>query len=254
MAILAILGSALASVSLPARAELGAITSCIESNAPRLSSVQKLVVESRDALDRLSESRAKLYWRRHSDGHQRLLVKMEAPDDLAGVALLVIGRSAERPSVYLYLPELDETRRVYSSEDVRPVMGGDVPVEEMQRLVNLADHATLRLLEERELGEHRVWVVEARPNAVSSYQRIVALVDQRYCLPLQLEFYGVEDRLMRRMRVDPDQVIRVAESWMPRRLEVEDFREGFRLMVKVVSLEVDIPLAPSLFTVKALKQ
>ena len=238
----------------PAQADLEAIRSCLESNGPRLSSVQQLVVEARDSLGRVSESRAKLYWRRLPDGHERLLVRMEAPDDLAGVALLVTGRSAERPSVHLYLPELDETRRVFSPEDVRPVLGGDVPIEEMRTLVNLTDHATLRLLDELDLEGRRVWVVEARPNAVSSFERIVALVDQRYCLPLRLEFFGIEDRPLRRMRVDPEQVTRAAESWMPRRLVVEDLRRGAQLTVEVVSLEVDIPLAPSLLTVKALRQ
>jgi hypothetical protein len=226
----------------------------VESNAPRFSSVQRLVVQARDALGRISESRAKLYWRSLADGHQRLLLRMEAPDDLAGVALLVSGRSDERPSVHLYLPELDETRRVYSSEEVQPVLGGELPLEEMRRLVNLTERTTLRLLGESELEGHRVWVVEARPNGFSSYERIVALVDQRYCLPMRLEFFGIEERPLRRMRVDPEQVTRAAESWMPRRLVIEDLREGSQLTVNIVSLEVDIPLAPSLLTVKALRQ
>jgi hypothetical protein len=246
-------GLALALLSWPARAELDAIRACVESNAPRLSSVQKLVVQVRDALGRVSESRAKLYWRRLRDGDQRLLVRMEAPEDLAGVALLVIGRSAERPSVHLYLPELDETRRIYSSDEVRPVLGTGVPIEEMQHLVNLADRSTLRLLGESDLEGHRVWIVEARPDGVSSYQRIVASVDQRTCLPLRLEFFGVEDQPKRRMRVNPEQVTRAAQSWMPREVVVEDLESGSLLTVQVVSLEVDIPLAPSLLSVKALR-
>ena len=246
-------GLALALLPWPARADLDAIRACVESNAPRLSSVQTLLVQARDALGRVSESRAKLYWRRLQDGQQRLLVRMEAPDDLAGVALLVIGRSAERPSVHLYLPELDETRRIYSSEEVRPVLGGDVPIEEMQHLVNLADRSTLRLLGESDLEGRRVWVVEARPDAVSSYQRIVGFVDQRYCLPLRLEFFGVGDQPKRRMSVDPEQLTRAAQSWMPREVVVEDLQDGSLLTVQVISLEVDIPLAPSLLTVKALR-
>jgi hypothetical protein len=179
---------------------------------------------------------------------------MEAPEELAGVALLVMDGTADRPAVYLHLPELDETRRIYSSEEVRPVLGGDVPLEEMRRLVNLTDRATLRLQGESELEGRRVWVIEARPGGISSYQRIVALVDQRYCLPLRLEFFGAEDRLLRRMRVDPEKVTRAAESWLPRSLVVEDLRDGAQLTVKVVSLEVDVPLEPSLLTVKALRQ
>lgn len=245
---------ALALAPRAAQADLAGIRSCLESNAPRQSSVQQLVVQARDSLGRVSESRAKLYWRRLPDGQERLLVRMEAPEDLADVALLVIGQTAERPSVYLYLPELDETRRVFSSAEVRPVLGGDLPLEEIRRLINLTDHTTLRLLDEKELAGNRVWVVEARPDALSSYQRIVALVDQRYCLPLQLEFFGVEDRPLRRVRVDPEQVTRAAESWMPRRVVVEDLREGSEMTVVTISLEVDIPLAPSLLTVKALRR
>jgi hypothetical protein len=47
-------------------------------------------------------------------------------------------------------------------------------------------------------------------------------------------------------------VTREAESWVPRLLVIEDLVEGSQSTFRVDSIEVDIPIAPGLLTVKAL--
>ena len=75
----------------PSPADVGAMRSCVESNAPRVSSVQTLVMRVQDAEGLVSETRAKVYWRRFEDGHRRILVRMEAPEELAHAGVLVIA-------------------------------------------------------------------------------------------------------------------------------------------------------------------
>lgn len=234
--------------------DVEAIRACMRANAPSKSSVQTVLTRVEDALGEASESRARIYWRRLPSGQKRLLVRMKSPEELAGAGVLVIGLGERVPGVYVYLPAVGEARRVIGTEDVGRIVGGAIPVEELRRIVELSDRAELRLVEETQLAGRRVWVVEARPTDAAPDERIVALVDQEYCLPLRLQVFEAGERLRARIEVDPGLVTRAAETWSPRRLVVEDLAARTRTTLTVESLEVDIPLAPSLFTVPALAE
>jgi hypothetical protein len=122
-------------------------------------------------------------------------------------------------------------------------------------VLDMARRPGLRLVaESSELAGRQVWVVEARSegNGSSPPERLLGFVDQEYCLPLRVEFYGQNGQPRKLLRVDPAQVTREAESWVPRLLVVEDLVEGSQSTFRVDSIEVDIPIAPGLLTVKAL--
>lgn len=230
--------------------------SCVESNAPRTSSVQTLVLRVQDAEGLVTETRAKAYWRRFPDGHRRILVRMQAPEELADAAVLVIAPPEGNPEVHLYLPEIGRPRRIYSADQLEGFLGrSGIQLEEVQRVLDLVHRPELRLItESSELAGRRVWVVEARieGDGSSSPERLRGFVDQEYCLPLRVEFYGQNGQPRKLLRADPAQVTREAESWVPRWLVFEDLVEGSQSILRVDSIEVDIPIAPGLLTVKAL--
>jgi hypothetical protein len=97
-------------------------------------------------------------------------------------------------------------------------------------------------------------VVEARSegNGSSPPERLLGFIDHEYCLPLRVEFYGQNGHPRKLLHADPARVTREAESWVPRLLVVEDLVEGSQSTFRVDSIEVDIPIAPGLLTVKAL--
>jgi hypothetical protein len=242
--------------SSPSAADVEAMRSCLESNAPRASSVQTLVMRVQDAEGLVSETRAKVYWRRFQDGHRRILVRMEAPEELAHAGVLVIAPPKGNPEVHLYLPEIGRPRRIYSPDQLQGILGqSGIQLEEVERVLDLARRPGLRLLaESSELAGRRVWVVEARSegNESSPPERLVGFVDHEYCLPLRVEFYGQNGQPRKLLRADPARVTREAESWVPRLLVVEDLVEGSQSTFRVDSIEVDVPIAPGLLTVKAL--
>jgi len=83
-------------------------------------------------------------------------------------------------------------------------------------------------------------------------ERVLGFIDHEYCLPLRVEFYGQNGRPRKLLRADPAQVTRGAGSWVPRRIVIEDLVERSQSIFRVDSIEVDIPIAPGLLTVKAL--
>jgi hypothetical protein len=228
----------------------------LEANAPRTSSVQTVVIRVEDAGGLVSETRAKVYWRQFRDGHRRILVRMQAPEELAHAGVLVIAPPEGSPEVHLYLPEIGRPRRIYSADQLRGVLGqSGIQLEELERVLDLARRPGLRLIaESSELAGRRVWVVEARGEADGSSppERLLGFVDQEYCLPLRVEFYGENGQPRKLLRADPARVTREAESWVPRWLVVEDLVEGSQSSFRIDSIEVDIPIAPGLLTVKAL--
>jgi hypothetical protein len=240
----------------PSTADLEAMRSCLESNVPRASSVQTLLMRVQDAEGLVSETRAKVYWRRFEDGYRRILVRMEAPEELARASVLVIAPPKGKPEVHLYLPEIGRPRRIYSADRLQGFLGqSGIQLEELERVLDLARRPGLQLLaESSELAGRPVWVVEARSegNGSSSPERLLGFVDHEYCLPLRVEFYGQNGRSRKLLRTDPARVTREAESWVPRLLVLEDLVEGSQSTFRVDSIEVDIPIAPGLFTVKAL--
>lgn len=237
-------------------ADLEAMRSCLESNAPRASSVQTLLMQVQDAKGLVSETRAKVYWRRFRDGQMRILVRMEAPEELAHAGVLVIAPPKGNPEVHLYLPEIGRPRRIYSPDQLQGLLGkSGLQIEEIERVLDLARRPGLRLLaESSELAGRQVWVVEARSEGDGSLspERLLGFVDHEYCLPLRVEFYGQNDQPRKLLRADPARVTREAESWVPRLLVVEDLIDGSQSTFRIDSIEVDIPIAPGLLTVKAL--
>ena len=228
------------------------IAECIAGNAPQLSAVHSLAIEVRDAEGELSITRARVSWRRFGDVG-RLLVAIEEPEDLAGCELLVVPQAAGRPAAWVYLPELGKAKRVRSAVQVRSVIRGDMQFEEVRRLFDLSHGTELTLVGETEVDGRAVWQVEARPEAGRSsyYDRFDALVDREFCLPLRVDFLS-GGAVTKRMSLAPAEVVRVAESWLPRLLHVEDLEIGSMSTLRIDEIQLEVPLPPRMFTPEAL--
>jgi Outer membrane lipoprotein-sorting protein len=246
------------SLSATARgADVASVRECVRANAPRLSAVQTLSLSVREPGGELVESRAKLTWRRLSNGSHRLLMRYLAPDDLAGSALLLELGSGP-PIVHLYLPELGDPQRVYSEEQVAVFLGqSDVDASELAWLVQEAGRSDVRVLETpSEHAGRPVFALEAHSakGAETRFARVEALVDREWCLPLVVTFYGADGSPRKRLLVAPGDVRREGQVWVPHRIELENLEEGTHSTLRVESIEVDVPIAPGLLTVKALKR
>lgn len=250
-----ILPMALVGTALSVRAEVDTVRACVEQNAPRISSVQSLALTVRDREGDRSESRMKLYWRRLPGGERRVLLRLLAPADLLGAAVLVESLRRRRPVVHLYLPELGRPQRVKSRAQFESFLGrADLGIEEVRQLLDPIGREDLRILDgAAEAAGRAVWALEARePDGDARYPRIVTFIDREYCVPLRTEFYDHEDRVRKLLRVDPARVERAARSWVPRHLVFVDLESGTETVLRIEEVEIDVPLAPSLLSVKAL--
>lgn len=236
--------------------DLETVKRCVEENAPRVSTRLQLTLRVQDAEGERSESRFRLFWRRLEGGEQKALIRFAAPEDLANAAVLVEGITEKRPRVHLYLPDLGKPQRVTSREQLEGFLGpADLGVEEIRFLLDPVGDERHRLLDAPGDVEGRpAWVLESMPDedVKGRYARTLTFVDQELCIPLRAELYEADDREPRVLRIDPSRVSRQAEAWVPRELVFRDPGRGSVTTLSIDEAEVDVPIAPSLLTIRAL--
>ncbi|MDJ0851647.1 MAG: outer membrane lipoprotein-sorting protein [Myxococcota bacterium] len=175
----------------------------------------------------VTRSRSKLFWELFEDGLSKALLRFSEPRDLRGAGLLMIEQKGRRPDTFLYLPELGKSRRVSSSAAASSLFGTDFSDEDFERLMGMSRDARRERLEDATLHDRRVWVVAGYPDpeSKSDYERVVSWVDPETCVPLRSDSYEPGDKLRKRLVVDPDQVKREGDSWVPRLQVMYDLRD-----------------------------
>jgi hypothetical protein len=233
------------------------VRECVRENAPRASVVLEIEMQARDASGESEVTRMKLYWRRLPDGERRALLRFSAPEELAGSAVLLERLEQKRPRVHLYLPDLGRPQQVLSREQLTRFLGrAGLGLEELTILLDPVGDPDLRLVDGDAAPVGRpAWALEwrAAEGERPHYVRTVVFIDQELCVPLRAEFYEDGAEAPREMSVDPARVSREAESWIPRELLFRDPKDDIVRSLRIEAVEVDVPLAPSLLTVRALE-
>lgn len=252
----ALLGLAAALLAGPvAAADVEEVRRCVEENAPARSAVMTLDITTQPARGGPSTSRLKLYWLRDGQGETRALLRFLRPDDLSGSAVLIEDLRDPRPRVHLYLPDLRRAQRITSREQLEGALGrSSLGLEEISVMLDPIAEKELELVEgDRTPEDGSSWTLEQRRDdgAEGGVLRVRTLVERRRCLPVRVELIG-DAGVLRRVDVDTAHVRRFAESWIPLHIDAHDLETGSVTRIRVDQVEVDIPLAPGLLTVKAL--
>ena len=156
---------AVLSLSAPALAALETIQdvdACVEANLPAESSIQTVVMDAHDRIGSVTQTRARIYWRRFDKGLSRVLVRLSDPPEMRGAAILMMEQSADRNDILMYLPELDRVKRVTGHMLSGSVFGTDFSYEEFEGLQGLRNDNFERTLEGTESVEGRpTYIIES---------------------------------------------------------------------------------------------
>jgi len=236
--------------------EVESVRECLARNAPTKSARYELGFESSDARGHVESQRAEVWWRRFERDERRVLLRLEAPVSVAGSAVLAIVKPGENPHIHLYLPELGRSQRIYRPEQLRAFFGRTgVELVELWRTLESTPKLAERLLDPAtDVGGRPAWQVEGHfevPRQETS-ERVVSYVDAETCVPLRIDRLDAGGAPRRRLEVDPKRLDHLGERWVPRELVFTDLADGSSATVNVISVELDVLLAPGLLTVKAL--
>ena len=230
---------------------------CVSRNLPNHSAVLEFRIQAKDREGGVQETAATLLWRRGEGGESRALLRIQAPAEMRGTAVLMILREDHDPKVYVYLPEVEKVRRIRKGRLKGDLLGTDFSYEDFERLQGGSKRTQLRVREVPEWVDGReTWVLEALPDPHerSAYESVLTYVDSQTCLPIQMDFQGKRGRLRKRLTTDVATIRREGDRYVPASYRMEDLRDGTETQVIVRRLDVAPDLAAGQLSRDALRE
>ena len=241
---------------LGASATLAEIEACASRNLPNAAGVIEFSVEAIDRSGAVTTSRAEIRWTKHDDELARILLRVSAPAKTAGTALLIMDRESDQPEFFLRLPEIARVKRIRSKRLRGPVLGTDFSFEDLQRMREPLDRTDLELIGIAEVDGRSAWLLEAIPGEDddSEYTRVLTYVDQRHCVPVQVDLFERDDRLRKRLRASQDEIRSVGTANLPHVFTMEDLRRETRTIIRIERFDSTPDLPAEQFTKRALQE
>lgn len=215
------------------------IRECVRKNFPEKSSIQFIELKSRDRAGREKVMDARLHWKKDDEGHVRLMIRVDGPQDIKGSAYLVI-ENKPKDVVYMYLPALIRPRRIVGGGS-NEIWGTDFSHEDLRLLQMSSDALGSERLADADVAGRPTYVVAevTEPDSDSAYHRIVSYIDKETCVALQTEYYDVSDRLQKRLLVEPSTIAQVNGRWTAHDMEMTDLGEETSSWIHVKHISVD---------------
>jgi hypothetical protein len=227
---------------------LDQLTACMRANLPQTVRIQSVEITAVDRVGGERRLKGKLFGTREKD-RARVMMRIESPQDLAGAAYLVReGDSADE--TYLYLPAVQRVRRISGAQLDGQLWGTDLSYNDLKQLQNAFSGADAVLEPASDPYEGRaVRAISFTPRAEdgSRYRSVRALVDQKTCVALKVEF--IEPAGVRKvLTVAPADLKQSGPHWYAARVEVNDIKEGTQTRVVVTGVTSGSKLAGRYFS------
>lgn len=222
------------------------VLDCMRANIPQTVRVQTIEIAAVDRTGGERILKGRMWGTREKD-RVRVMMRIEAPQDLAGAAYLV--REGEKSDeMYLYLPALRKTRRITGAALDGQLWGTDLSYNDFKQIQNAFAGANTVLEAPAQLEQWPVDVIafEPRKEDGTRYRKIRTQVDQKTCVALMVEFFepaGVRKTLT----VKPADLKQSGPHWYASDLEVRDLKNQTRTRVRITGVAADDKLASRYF-------
>jgi hypothetical protein len=203
-----------------------------------------------DAASKISEKKW-TYERIGSHGNSRTVIRFTGPAEVKGVALLIQNHSDRASDQWMWTPAINRERRIALQDRRTRFFGTDFTFEDLEeRDVEQYDYT---LGGEDMLGNEPCWKIESipRPGRRSQYTRSMLWIRKGNYTYARIEnFSGAA--LTR--RIDYRDLGQVLGIWTARTIEVQDLPRKSRTILKLDSLNYNVPLREDQFTLEALRR
>jgi hypothetical protein len=219
------------------------------------SAVQKVVLDAKDRVGAINRLDARIYYKKDDQGAMRVLLEIEAPQDLREAAILLVERGSTQ-DILMYVPEFRRTRRLHGRMVTDTMFGTDFSYEDFRRMQAIGSDLPGERLADAEIQGRPVFVVASKmpESSESIYQRLVAYVDQATCVPLKVEFFQKGDSPRKVLEADPTQVVEQKGRQVAKKLVLRDLQTGTETAITISDLKVDVEIPEKLFQERTLDQ
>jgi hypothetical protein len=192
-----------------------------------------------------------IYERLGAHGNSKTIIRFTAPAEVKGVALL-IQNHPDRPSdQWMYTPAINRERRIALQDRRTRFFGTDFTFEDLEE--RDVEHYDYVLRGEEALDGEACWRIEStpRPGRRSQYTRSMLWIRKSNHTYARIDNFA-EDTLVRRILYRDAQ--NVEGIWTARTIEIQDLPRNSRTVLKLDSLDYNLPLRDDQFTLEALRR
>lgn len=218
------------------------VLACMRANVPQSLRVRDIELAATDKAGATRTLRGRLYAMREKrdkgEGPLRAMLRIDAPENLAGAAYLL--RETDdylNEGMYVYLPSVKRVRRVKGTFADGALLGTDFSYNDFKQIEGVFADADAILEPPAEVDQRAVYVLrlKARPGTVSRYSSVRAWIDQRACVPLKVEFYEGETA-RKQLSAPPGSLRQSANFWYLPVVEMRDLKEQTKTVLRVIDV------------------
>lgn len=224
------------------------IRDCSRSNFPTQTAVQSFVLKNVDASGTETRYKGKMRWRLTDKGLTQVNICFSAPASVSGSCYLVLERG-DTDDIFVFLPSLNRVKRVLGGATSQTLLGTDISYADIKQLQGVAAGGRLQRLEDGQLENQPVYMLEGRPDPKqeSPYTRVVNHIDQDSCVPLQVDFFALGDKLRKRLHVRHESLRQVGDRWVIHDMALRDVHNNTRTEIQFEEVEYDSDIASRVF-------
>jgi hypothetical protein len=186
-----------------------------------------------------------VYERLNSLTGVRAMLRFTAPEDVKGVALLIVSHPLRASDQWMWRPEIGREQRISFQDRSTRFFGTDFTFEDLEE--RDPKHFELKLLAE----EGGAWKLDAKPKRASQYTRSAITVRKENYTIVRVESFD-KNGLVRDIRYRD--FAPVKGIWTAMTTEVVDVVRKGRTVLKLDKVEYNVPLDKDKFTLEFLKR
>jgi len=185
---------------------------------------------------------------------EKSLIRVLAPEDFAGIGLLILPKEDGGEEIWLYLPAFRDVKQIVAESLSEGFVGSDFAYEDLT--VRYTSKWDVTEMSEEE-GQY-VLTLAPKPEAQLSYSGARMWVDKETFLPTRAEF-DRDGQLLKVLTLSEVQDFPSAADPetsypTPTRIEMSNVRTGSRTLIELLEVEYDTGLSDDFFTVRNLKR
>ena len=191
-----------------------------------------------------------IFQRIGSFGESKAILRFTAPEEIKGVALLIVSHRDRASDQWMWTPAIGRSRPIALQNRATGLFGTGYSFEDIEE--RDVDQFEYKLAGSGAVGGAPCWKIESRPkeSKASQYDLAVLSIRKDYYVIVQIESYQ-DRKLVRTIRSSDIQKIDGINT--PRSIEIDDLVHKTRTALKLEKIRYNPPLNDADFTPDALK-
>lgn len=184
------------------------------------------------------------------------LIRFFYPADVEGTGYLEIEHTDRDDDNWLYLPALNRSRRISSSDESDNFMSSEFTYEDMGTEDLQAFDYTL--LGTKYVGDVECYIIKAIPSnekkkEESGYSKRELFIAKDNYVTKAINFYDKKDNLLKEYLAEDIRKIEGASKWRAHKMTMDNKQTGYKTILTFKNFNINTSVDPNIFTIRYLE-